>query len=427
MNKEGKERRIETRCVQAGYEPRNGEPRVVPIVQSTTYKYESTATVGDLFDLKADGFFYTRLGHPTAAAVEDKIASLEGGVGALMCSSGQAANFISIMNIAGAGDHVIACIDIYGGTTNLLAVTLKKMGVDVTLMRFDDPAEVERAIRPNTKAIFGETLANPALVVFDISTYADLAHRHGIPLIIDNTFATPVLCRPLEWGADIVTHSTTKYMDGHAVAVGGVIVDGGKFDWKASGKFPGLVTPDESYHGISYVESFGEKAYIVKARVQLMRDLGSTISPMNAFLTDLGLDTLHLRMERHCENALKVAKFLSTHAKVKSVIYPGLVSDPGHALCMKYMGGKASGVITFELGDYDACVRFMDSLRLAAIVVHVADVRTGVLHPASSTHRQLTAEQLVEAGISPASIRLSVGIENADDIIEDLAQALDKA
>lgn len=416
--------KIETKCVQAGYEPKNGEPRVLPVSLSTTFKYDSTKDVGKLFDLEADGFFYTRIGNPTTAAVENKLAALEGGVGAMLTSSGQAASFISVLNIASAGDHIISSIDIYGGTTNLFAVTLKKMGIDVTLMRLDDLAEVEKQIRPNTKAIFGETIANPALEVLDIQSVAALAHKHGIPLIVDNTFATPYLCRPLEWGADVVVHSTSKYLDGHAVALGGAIIDGGKFDWEASGKFDCLVQPDESYHGLSYTKAFGSSAYIVKARVQLMRDLGSTPSPMNAFLLDLGLQTLHLRMERHSANALAVAKYLSRHPKVKSVTYPGLDGDKGYALCNKYTGGKGSGVVSFELGSYESAVRFMDSLKLAAIVVHVADARTGVLHPASSTHRQLTEEQLVAAGISPSTVRFSVGIENADDIIADVAQAL---
>lgn len=416
--------KIETKCVQSGYSPKNGEPRVVPVDMSTTFKYESVQAVGDLFDLKADGFFYTRLANPTVAAAERKIADLEGGVGAMMTSSGQAATLISVLNIASAGDHIVASIDIYGGTTNLLGVTLKKMGVEITLMDLSDLAEVEKSIRPNTKAIFGETLANPALTIIDIENLAKLAHKHYIPLIVDNTFATPYLCRPLEWGADIVIHSTSKYIDGHATSLGGVIVDGGKFDWEASGKFDCMTLPDESYHGLSYTKTFGKAAYIVKARVQLMRDLGSAISPMNAFLTNIGLETLHLRMERHSENALKVAKYLASHPKVKSVKYPGLKSDPDYDNCRKYMNGKASGVISFELNSYDSCVRFMDSLKLACIVVHVADVRTGVLHPASSTHRQLTPDQLVAAGISPETIRFSVGIENADDIIADLAQAL---
>jgi O-acetylhomoserine (thiol)-lyase len=416
--------KIETKCVQAGYNPENGDPRVVPIAMSTTYKYESTQQVGDLFDLKQDGFFYTRIGNPTVDAVEKKIAALEGGVGAMMTSSGQAASLISILNIASSGDHVIASIDIYGGTTNLLGVTLKKMGIEVTLMKLDDLQEVEKTIRPNTKAIFGETLANPALTILDIQNLSRLAHKHGIPLIVDNTFATPYLCRPFEWGADIVVHSTSKYIDGHAMALGGVIIDSGKFDWEKSGKFDCLTQPDPSYHGLSYTKTFGASAFIVKARVQLMRDLGSSPSPMNAFLANVGLETLHLRMERHCTNALKVAKYLQKHPKVKSIVYPGLATDSNYELCCKYMGGKASGVITFELQSYEACVRFMDSLKLACIVVHVADARTGVLHPASSTHRQLTEQQLIDAGISKSTIRFSVGIENVDDIIADIAQAL---
>ena len=416
--------KIETKCVQAGYEPKNGEPRVTPISMSTTFKYESTQEVGELFDLKKEGFFYTRIGNPTVDVVEKKIAALEGGVGAMMTSSGQAASLISILNIASHGDHIISSIDIYGGTTNLLGVTLKKMGIEVTLMKLDNLVEVEKAIRPNTKAIFGETLANPALTVLDIKNLSALAHKHGIPLIVDNTFATPYLCRPFQFGADIVVHSTSKYIDGHAMALGGVIVDSGKFDWEKSGKFDCLVQPDESYHGLSYTKTFGASAYIVKARVQLMRDLGSSPSPMNAFLANVGLETLHLRMERHSANALKVAKYLSNHPKVKSITYPGLATDKNYELCRKYMHGKASGVITFELGSYESCVRFMDSLKLASIVVHVADARTGVLHPASSTHRQLTAEQLEAGGISKSTIRFSVGIENADDIIADIAQAL---
>lgn len=416
--------KIETKCVQAGYNPENGEPRVLPIAMSTTYKYESTQEVGDLFDLKKDGFFYTRIANPTVDAVERKIAALEGGVGAMMTSSGQAASLISILNIASTGDHVIASIDIYGGTTNLLGVTLKKMGIEVTLMKLDDLQEVEKTIRPNTKAIFGETLANPALTILDIQNLARLAHKHGIPLIVDNTFATPYLCRPFEWGADIVVHSTSKYIDGHAMALGGVIIDSGKFDWEKSGKFDCLTQPDPSYHGLSYTKTFGSSAFIVKARVQLMRDLGSSPSPMNAFLANVGLETLHLRMDRHCDNALKVAKYLEKHPKVKSIVYPGLASDPNYELCRKYMGGKANGVITFELQSYEACVRFMDSLKLACIVVHVADARTGVLHPASSTHRQLTEQQLIDAGISKGTIRFSVGLENVDDIIADIAQAL---
>ncbi len=416
--------KIETKCVQAGYEPQNGEPRVTPIAMSTTFKYESTQEVGELFDLKKDGFFYTRIGNPTVDVVEKKIAALEGGVGAMMTSSGQAASLISILNIASHGDHIISSIDIYGGTTNLLGVTLKKMGIEVTLMKLDNLAEVEKAIRPNTKAIFGETLANPALTVLDIKNLSTLAHKHAIPLIVDNTFATPYLCRPFEFGADVVVHSTSKYIDGHAMALGGVIVDSGKFDWEKSGKFDCLVQPDESYHGLSYTKSFGASAYIVKARVQLMRDLGSSPSPMNAFLANVGLETLHLRMERHSANALKVAKYLQSHPKVKSITYPGLTTDANYELCRKYLRGKASGVITFELGSYSSCVRFMDSLRLASIVVHVADARTGVLHPASSTHRQLTAEQLEAGGISKSTIRFSVGIESVEDIIADIAQAL---
>ena len=419
--------KIETKCIQSGYDPKNGEPRVIPINMSTTFKYTSTQEVGDLFDLKADGYFYTRLANPTVGYVESKLADLEGGVGAMMTSSGQAASLISILNIASVGDHVIASTDIYGGTVNLLGVTLKKMGIEVEFVKVNDLCALEKAIRPNTKAVFAETIANPALTVLDIEGVSSVAHKHGIPLIVDNTFATPYLCRPFEFGADIVTHSSSKYLDGHATALGGFIVDGGKFDWVKSGRFDCLTEKDESYHGLSYTETFGNQAYIVKARVQLMRDLGSSPSPMNAFLCNLGMETLHLRMERHSSNALAVAKFLESDHRVKKVVYPGLEKDERHGLCNKYLkDGKCSGVITFELHSYEEAVRFMDSLKLAAIVVHVADARTGVLHPASSTHRQLTAQQLIDCGISEGTIRLSVGIENVDDIIADVAQALDK-
>ncbi len=418
--------KIETKCIQSGYTPKDGEPRVLPIVQSTTYKYESTQTMGDLFDLQKDGFFYTRLANPTADAVEKKIANLEGGVGALLTSAGQAASLISIMNICQAGDHILSSTTIYGGTFNLLSVTLKKFGIDVT---FVDPEasldELQKLVKPNTKIIFGETLANPALKVLDIAKFASLAHSNNIPLIIDNTFPTPILCRPIEFGADIVIHSTSKYMDGHAVTLGGVIVDSGKFDWAASGKFPEMTTPDESYHGVVYTEHFGKSAYIAKARVQLMRDLGSTPSPMNAFLLNLGLETLHLRMERHSSNALKVAEYLENNDKIAWVSYPGLKSSSDYNLAKKYLPNGCSGVIAFgPKGGREASVKLMDSLKLANIVCHVADARTGVLHPASSTHRQLTDQQLVDCGVKPELIRMSVGIENADDIIADLEQAI---
>ncbi len=419
--------KIETKCVQSGYEPQNGEPRVVPIVQSTTYKYSSAQEMGDLFDLKEDGFFYTRLANPTADAVEKKIADLEGGVGAMLTSAGQAASLIAIMNICHAGDHIISSTAIYGGTFNLLSVTLKKFGIDVTFVDPDiSPEELQNKIKENTKIIFGETLANPALRVLDIEKFAKAAHDNNIPLIIDNTFPTPYLCNPIEFGADIVLHSTSKYMDGHAVSLGGVIVDSGNFDWEASKKFEELTTPDESYHGIVYTKAFGRSAYIVKARVQLMRDLGCTPAPMNCFLLDLGLDTLHLRMERHSENALKVAQYLENNDKIAWVSYPGLESSPDHALAQKYLPKGCSGVIAFgPKGGREASAKLMDSLKLAKIVCHVADVRTSVLHPASSTHRQLTDEQLVECGVKPELIRMSVGIENADDIIADIQQALD--
>ncbi len=420
--------KIETKCVQSGYEPGNGEPRVVPIVQSTTYKYSSAQEMGDLFDLKEDGFFYTRLANPTADAVEKKIAELEGGVGAMLTSAGQAASLIAIMNICHEGDHIISSTAIYGGTYNLLSVTLKKFGIDVTFVDPDiSPEDLEKEIRPETKIIFGETLANPALRVLDIEKFAKAAHSHSIPLIIDNTFPTPYLCNPITFGADIVIHSTSKYMDGHAVSLGGVIVDSGNFDWKTGGKFEELTTPDESYHGIVYTEAFGRSAYIVKARVQLMRDLGCTPAPMNCFLLNLGLETLHLRMERHSQNALKVAEYLENNDKIEWVSYPGLKSSPDYKNACKYLPKGCSGVIAFgPKGGRAASAKLMDSLKLAKIVCHVADARTSVLHPASSTHRQLTDEQLVECGVKPELIRMSVGIENVDDIIADLQQALDK-
>ncbi len=418
----------ETICIQAGWEPGNGEPRVLPIYQSTTFEYSSSEQMGRLFDLEEDGYFYTRLANPTNDAVAEKICELEGGVAAMLTSSGQAANYFAVFNICSAGDHIVSAATIYGGTSNLFTVTMKKQGIDVTLVDPDAPEEeIEKAFRPNTKAVFGETIANPALVVLDIEKFARLAHSHGVPLIVDNTFATPINCRPFEWGADIVTHSTTKYMDGHAMTVGGCIVDSGNFDWNAHAeKFPGLTTPDDSYHGVVYTEKFGKKAYITKATAQMMRDLGSIQAPMNAFLLNVGLETLHLRVPRHCENAQKVAEWLAAREDVAWVNYPGLKDNKYHALAEKYMPSGSCGVISFGLkGGREAAGAFMDRLKLAAIVTHVADARTCVLHPASHTHRQLSDEQLVEAGVDPSLIRLSVGIEHADDIIEDLRQALE--
>lgn len=422
--------KIETKCIQSGWHPENGEARVLPIYQSTTFKYENTDEMGKLFDLEADGYFYTRLQNPTNDAVAEKIADLEGGGAAILTSSGQAATFYAVFNICEAGDHVICTSAIYGGTLNLLGVTLKKLGIECTFVDADaSEEELAKAFLPNTKAVFAETISNPALVVLDIEKFARLAHSHGVPLIVDNTFATPVNCRPFEWGADIVTHSTTKYMDGHAVQVGGAIVDSGNFDWEAHAeKFPGLTTPDESYHGVVYTKKFGKKAYITKATSQLQRDLGAVPSPMNSFLLNLGLESLPLRVERHCFNAQKVAEYLDAHEKVASVNFAGLPGDKYHALAQKYMPKGTCGVISFELkGGREAAVRFMDSLKMAAIVTHVADARTSVLHPASHTHRQLTDEQLVAAGISPGMIRLSVGIEHIDDILADLSQALERA
>lgn len=417
--------RIETRCIQEGWKPKNGEPRVLPIYQSTTYQYNSSEQMGRLFDLEEEGFFYTRLANPTLDAVEKKIASLEGGVGAMMTSSGQAASLISIFNIVSAGQHVVSSAAIYGGTFNLFNVTMRKMGIDFTFVKPDAAEEeIEKVFQDNTRAVFIESIANPALVVTDIEKFARLAHKHGVPLIVDNTFPTPINCRPIEFGADIVIHSATKYMDGHATSVNGVIVDSGKFDWK-NGKFPGLTEPDDSYHGVKYVESFGPAAYITKARTQLMRDLGAIPSPQNGFLLNLGLETLHLRMPRHCENAMKVAQFLEKDHRIAWVNYPGLPSSPYYSLAQKYMPNGTCGVVSFGVkGGREAATKFMDSLKLAAIVTHVADARTCVLHPASTTHRQLTDEQLEEAGVTPDLIRFSVGIENAEDIIEDIEQAL---
>ena len=423
-----KKQSLDTICIQGGWQPKNGESRVLPIYQSTTFKYETSEQMGRLFDLEEDGYFYTRLANPTNDAVADKICQLEGGAAAMLTSSGQAANFYAVFNICSAGDHVISAATIYGGTSNLFTVTMKKMGIEVTLVDPDaSEEELEKAFQPNTKAVFGETIANPALVVLDIEKFARLAHRHGVPLIVDNTFATPINCRPFEWGADIVTHSTTKYMDGHAMCVGGCIVDSGNFDWDAhKEKFPGLTTPDDSYHGVIYTERFGKKAYITKATAQIMRDLGSIQSPQNAFLLNVGLETLHLRVPRHCENALKIAFYLQSREDVAWVNYPGLEGDKYYELAQKYLPNGSCGVISFGLksGRSGAQV-FMDKLKLAAIVTHVADARTCVLHPASHTHRQLNDEQLVEAGVDPSLIRLSVGIENADDIIEDIRQALE--
>lgn len=420
--------KIETKCIQEGYKPKNGEPRVLPIYQSTTYKYDSADYMGKLFDLEADGYFYTRLANPTVGCVEEKIAALEGGVGAMMTSSGQAATLMAVMTIAQAGDHVVCSAAVYGGTFNLLAVTLKKFGIDTTFVNPDDDYEtIAKAFKDSTKAVIGETIANPALNVLDIEKFARLAHDHGVPLIVDNTFATPVLCRPFEYGADIVTHSTSKYMDGHAVSLGGVIVDSGNFDWAASGKYPEFTVPDESYHGVVYTEKFGKLAFITKARAQLMRDLGSTPSPQNAFLLNLGLETLHLRIMRHSENAKKVAEFLENDSRVAWVNYPGLKSSKYKPLVDKYLPLGASGVISFGVkGGRAAATKFLDNLKLAAIVTHVADARTCALHPASTTHRQMNDEQLKECGISADLIRLSVGIENADDIIADVDQALGK-
>lgn len=417
--------RPETMCIQAGYEPKNGSPRALPIYQSTTFTFDSTEHVGALFDLTAGDAFYTRLGNPTTDCVEKKIAALEGGVGALCTSSGQAASMLAVMNIAEAGDHVIASSAIYGGTFNLLGVTLKKFGVDVTFVDGDAPLEqLQKEIRPNTKAVFGETIANPALHVLDIEKFAALAHNNGIPLIVDNTFATPILCRPFAFGADIIVHSTTKYMDGHAVQMGGVIVDSGKFDWGASGKFPGLTEPDESYHGLRYTESFGAAAYITKARVQLMRDMGTCQTPMGAFLLDLGLQTLPLRIRQHSSNALKVAQFLEQQPDVEFINYPNLPSDKYHALAQKYLPEGTAGVISFSIkGGRARAAKFIDSLKMISLEVHVADIHSCILHPATATHRQLSDEQLVACGITPGLVRLSVGLEHVDDILDDLKQA----
>ena len=421
-------RKLNTICVQGGWQPKKGEPRVLPIYQSTTFKYETSEQMADLFDLKASGYFYTRLQNPTNDAVANKIAELEGGVAAMLTSSGQAASFYSIFNICEAGDHFISSSSIYGGTFNLFAVTMKKLGIECTFINPDaSEEEIQEAFRPNTKALFGETIANPALSVLDIEKFARIAHKNGVPLIVDNTFPTPINCRPIEFGADIVIHSTTKYMDGHATAVGGCIVDSGNFDWEAhADKYPGLTEPDPSYHGLAYSKAFGKGAYITKATAQLMRDLGSIQSPENAFLLNLGLETLHLRVPRHCENAQKVAEYLENNPKVAWVNYSGLKSSKYYELAQKQFNkGMSCGVVTFGLkGGREESIRFMDNLKLACIVTHVADARTCVLHPASHTHRQLSDEQLIAAGVQPDLIRFSVGIEDAEDIIADIEQAL---
>ena len=421
--------KISTLCVQAGWEPKNGEPVLPPIVQSTTFKYDNTEEMAMLFDLKKEGYFYTRLQNPTNDAVAKKIATLEGGVAATLTSSGQAANFYAVFNICEAGDHIVTSNEIYGGTYNLFGVTLKKLGIECTFV--DQTAsedEIQKAFRPNTKLLFGETISNPGCNVLDIEKFARIAHKNGVPLIIDNTFATPVNCRPFEWGADIVTHSTTKYIDGHAMTVGGVVVDSGNFDWDAHAeKFPGLTTPDESYHGLTYTKAFGKMAYTTKLVAQLMRDLGSIQSPHNSFLINIGLESLHLRVAQHCRNAQRVAEFLASDDRVAWVHYCGLPSDSNYELGQKYLPNGSCGVMAFGLkGDRETAVKFMDSLELVRIVTHVADSRTCVLHPASHTHRQLSDEQLKEAGIAPDLIRLSVGIEDSDDILDDIKQALEK-
>ncbi len=420
--------KLDTICVQGTYKPKNGEPRVIPIVQSTTFKYDSSAEMGDLFDLKKSGYFYSRLQNPTCDNVASKIAALEGGVAGMLTGSGQAANFYAVFNIAQAGDHIVSSSAIYGGTFNLFNVTMRKLGIDFT---FVSPTateeEIQAAIKPNTKAIFGETISNPSLDILDIETFAKVAHKNGIPLIVDNTFATPINCRVFDFGVDIVTHSTTKYMEGHASTIGGAIVDSGNFDWTQNDKYPGLTTPDDSYHGIVYTDTFGKGAYITKATVQLMRDLGSVQSPNEAFLLNVGLESLHLRVQRHCENAKKVAEYLENHPKIEWVKCSMLPSDSQYALAQKYMPNGTCGVVSFGVkGGRDAATTFMDSLELAAVVTHVADARTCCLHPASTTHRQLTDEQLAECGVTPDLVRFSCGIEAAEDIIADIEQALNK-
>ena len=418
-----------TLCVQAGWEPKNGDPRVLPIIQSTTFKYDNSEEMAMLFDLKKEGYFYTRLQNPTNDAVASKIAALEGGVGAVLTSSGQAANFFAVFNICGAGDHIVTSNEIYGGTFNLFGVTLEKLGIECTFVNPEaSEEEIQAAFRPNTKLLFGETISNPSCNVLDIEKFSRIAHKNGVPLIIDNTFATPVNCRPFEWGADIITHSTTKYMDGHATQVGGCVVDSGNFDWEAHAeKYPGLTTPDESYHGLTYTKAFGKMAYCTKLVSQLMRDLGSIPAPLNSFLLNLGLETLHLRMPQHCRNAQRVAEFLSNDPRVAWVNYSGLKGDANYERAQKYLPNGSCGVMAFGLkGTRETAIKFMDSLELIAIVTHVADARTCVLHPASHTHRQMSDEQLYEAGVAPDLIRLSVGIEDVEDILDDIRQALDK-
>lgn len=419
---------LDSICVQGAYKPKNGEPRVVPIVQSTTFKYDSSEEMGDLFDLKSSGYFYTRLQNPTNDYAAAKIAMLEGGVAGMLTASGQAANFYAVFNIAQAGDHIVSSSAIYGGTFNLFNVTMRKLGIDFTFVSpHATEEEIQAAFKPNTKAVFGETISNPSLDIIDFEKFAKVAHANGVPFIVDNTFATPINCRPFEFGADIVTHSTTKYMEGHASTVGGAIVDSGNFDWAQNDKFPGLTTPDDSYHGVTYTEAFGKGAYITKATVQLMRDLGSIPAPQNAFLLNVGLETLHLRVPRHCENAVKVANYLKNNDKINWVNCAMLPDDSQYELAQKYMPKGTCGVVSFGIkGGREAATKFMDSLQLAAIVTHVADARTCCLHPASTTHRQLTDEQLEECGVSPDLVRFSVGIEDADDIIADIQQALDK-
>lgn len=418
--------KLGTICVQGAYRPKNGEPRVLPIVQSTTYKYDSSVEMGNLFDLKASGYFYSRLQNPTNDTVAGKITMLEGGVAGMLTSSGQAANFYAVFNIAQAGDHIVSSSAIYGGTYNLFNVTMRKLGIDFTFVSPDaDEEEIQAAFKPNTKAVLGETISNPSLDILDIERFAKVAHKNGVPLIVDNTFATPINCRVFDWGADIVTHSTTKYMEGHASTIGGAIVDSGNFDWTQNDKFPGLTTPDESYHGITYTEAFGKGAYITKATVQLMRDLGSMPSPHDAFLLNVGLESLHLRVARHCENAKKVANYLKSHEKIAWVNCPMLEDDKQYAKAQKYMPNGTCGVVSFGIkGGREAATKFMDSLKLAAIVTHVADARSCCLHPASTTHRQLTDEQLEECGVSADLVRFSCGIEDSDDIIADIEQAL---
>ena len=418
--------KLGTICVQGAYRPKNGEPRVLPIVRSTTYKYDSSVEMGNLFDLKASGYFYSRLQNPTNDTVAGKITMLEGGVAGMLTSSGQAANFYAVFNIAQAGDHIVSSSAIYGGTYNLFNVTMRKLGIDFTFVSPDaDEEEIQAAFKPNTKAVFGETISNPSLDILDIERFAKVAHKNGVPLIVDNTFATPINCRVFDWGVDIVTHSTTKYMEGHASTIGGAIVDSGNFDWTQNDKFPGLTTPDESYHGITYTEAFGKGAYITKATVQLMRDLGSMPSPHDAFLLNVGLESLHLRVARHCENAKGVANYLKSHEKIAWVNCPMLEDDKQYAKAQKYMPNGTCGVVSFGIkGGREAATKFMDSLKLAAIVTHVADARSCCLHPASTTHRQLTDEQLEECGVSANLVRFSCGIEDSDDIIADIEQAL---